>query len=224
MSTWFDETVACPSCAHEQTAKLAHGVHVSRAPEAREQILDRRFHRITCASCGQRFVAKRPLVYTDMDRKHWVHVGMADERPRWPEIERVATRVFEGAFVGSPLAAGLRDGFKLRLVFGVEELREKLELWRAGLDDRIVECAKLQMRKLDPELMLAHRLLVERVGDDGAELVVLDADDRLQRTTLIPRDLLDRSQEDFDQLQRYLPELFEHPFVSWHRLAGHRYR
>ncbi len=131
MSTWFDEEVRCPDCHAPFTARLAHGVHVSRAPEVRDMLFARTFHRLTCPHCAATFTAQRPLVYTDMDRKHWLQVMPPVERPRWPELEQLTDDVFERAFIGSPLAADLRDGFKRRLVFGLEELREKLVIWRA---------------------------------------------------------------------------------------------
>lgn len=220
MSTWFDEAVACPACGLEQIAKLARGIHVARAPEAREQVFDRSFHRVVCKQCNTRFVAKRPLIYTDMDRKHWVHVAMPHEEPRWRDLERVAVDVFDGAFVGSPLAAALRDGFRVRLVFGMEELREKLVIWRAGFDDATLECAKLQMISRDPALATADKLLVEQIGERGAELVLLDSNESPLGMTTIPRHLLEAQRDDVDRLRRYLPELFGGGFVSWRRMSG----
>lgn len=224
MSTWFEEAVTCPACGLEQTARLARGIHVSRAPEARDQVFDRTFHRVTCKGCSTRFVAKRPLVYTDMDRKHWLQVALADERPRWPELEVLADQVFERAFTGSPLAEAQRDGFKVRLVFGMEEVREKLVIWRAGLDDAIVEAVKLQMFVGEPRLSRAHRFLVDAIDDRGARAICFDADDRPTRTIDVPRALLDKAHDDFEHMRRYLPELFGGRFVSTHRLLGHRYR
>src|SRR5690606_17496135 len=151
-----DEQITCPACGLEQTARLARGIHVSRAPEARDQVFDRTFHRVSCRGCTTRFVAARPLVYTDMERKHWVHVALAGEIPRWPELERLAVDVCERAFTGSPLAAQMRDAFRIRLVFGMEELREKLVIWRAGYRDAVVECAKLHLIAKDTSLALAN--------------------------------------------------------------------
>lgn len=224
MSTWFAEAVTCPSCHVDQSAKLARGVHASRAPEVREQLFARTFHRITCRACAVRFVAKRPLVYTDIDRRHWLQVALADERPRWPEFEPATVEIFEGAFVGSPLAAGLRDGFKVRLVFGVEELREKLVIWAAGFDDAVIECAKLRLFTAEPGLASSHRLLVDSLDDASAALLAFDANDQPVRTVHIPIAAIDAAHDDEARLRRYLPELFGGGFVSWHRLLGHRYR
>jgi hypothetical protein len=224
MSTWFDEEVTCPACGATQTARLARGIHVSRAPEAREQVFERTFHRVTCKQCSVRFVAKRPFVYTDMDRKHWLQVALADERPRWPELEGLADQVFDRAFTGSPLAEAQRDGFKIRLVFGLEELREKLVIWRAGLDDAIIEAVKLQMFALDPALSRAHRIVLDTIDERAGQAICFDADDQPTRTLEMPRKLVDDAHDDFERLRRYLPELFGGRFVSTYRLLGHRYR
>lgn len=224
MSTWFVERVTCPACHMEQDARLAHGVHASRAPEVREQVLSRTFHRITCTACSMRFVVNRELVYTDMDRRQWLQVGFTDHRPRWPELETMALRTFERAFIGSPLAAELRERFKVRLVFGVEELREKLAIWRAGLDDAVVECAKLMMCARLPELALIPRLIVDTIDDKGLTVSCVDVSDAVTSQFVISNSVMDDLSDRHDELVRYLPELFSGTFVSTYRLLGHRYR
>ncbi len=224
MSTWFDEAVTCPACGREQIAKLAHGVHASRAPEVREQLFARTFHRISCRACSFVFVAKRPLVYTDLDRRHWLQVALPDERPRWPELEPATLEIFERAFVGSPLVRELREGFKVRLVFGVEELREKLVIWRAGFDDSVVECAKLQLIASTPALAAAHGLIVDAIADASVSILVVDDLERPPRTLEVARATFEAAHEDEERLRRYLPELFGGSFTSLHRLLGQRYR
>lgn len=87
-----------------------------------------------------------------------------------------ARAIFDRAFIGSPLAAPLREGFKVRLVFGVEELREKLVIWRAGFDDSLIECVKLELVKAEPALALASRLLVDAIDDSGADIDVIETE------------------------------------------------
>jgi hypothetical protein len=57
--------------------------------------------------------------------------------------------------------------FRVRLVFGYDELREKVVLADAGLDDIAVECLKLLAIRHDPSLFgFADRLLVRSVDDE----------------------------------------------------------
>ena len=215
MSTWFDEQVTCPACSAIQTARLAHGVHASRAPEVREQLFDRTFHRIECTDCSRAFTGQRALVYTDIDRKHWLQVALASERPRWPELEPATEQIFDRAFTGSPLAD--REGYKLRLVFGLEELREKLVIWRAALDDAVVECLKAHVIAHEPRLLRARTIVVEAVVDGGIELVV--DGERIG----VSAELVEQFHAD-DRLPARFPELFVGRYVSLHRLTGPRYR
>ena len=216
MSTWFDEPVTCPACGAIQIARLAHGVHASRAPEIRDQLFDRTFHRIECSGCARVFTGQRPLVYTDMDRKHWLQVALASERPRWPELEPATEQIFARAFTGSPLAD--REGFKLRLVFGLEELREKLVIWRSSLDDAVVECIKAHVTSRDPRHVRAAAIVVDAVAADGALELAIDGE-RLA----VPAELVERFHAD-GRLPARFPELFGGRFVSLHRLTGPRYR
>jgi len=220
MSTWFDEEINCPECNAAFTARLAHGVHASRAPEVRDMLFARTFHRVDCPKCKLAFTAQRSLIYTDMERKHWIHVALPIERPRWPELEQVADEVFERGFVGSPLAAELRDGFKRRLVFGLEELREKLVIWRAALDDATVECLKIHAISRDAMLARAT-LVVDAVVDGALRITVEDTGER--RMIEIPAELVEQFHDDARLPDRF-PELFGGRFVSTHRLLGHRYK
>jgi len=218
MSTWFDEPVTCPSCSATQTARLAHGVHVSRAPEIRDQLFARTFHAITCRDCGFVFVAQRPLVYTDMDRKHWVQVALENERPRWPELEVAVDKIYERAFTGSPLARELSERMTIRLVFGLEELREKLVIWNANLSDAAMECVKVDLIRRDPQL--AHsRLLVDSVTNDHTLAVRVDG----SKTLLVAGATVNAFDED-RRLETRFPELFGGRYVNVDRLTGPRYR
>jgi hypothetical protein len=217
MSTWFDEQVTCPDCGHDFTARLAHGIHATRAPEARDMLFARTFHRVTCSACNKSFTAQRSLVYTDMDRKQWLQVARVEERPRWPELETLTDEVFDRAFTGSPLTNQLRVGFKRRLVFGLEELREKLVIWRAALDDAVVECLKVAVIAKAPDLARSQ-LVVDEVIDGGLRLIVDGT-----RTIEVPASLVEQFHDDARLPERF-PELFGGRYVAIDRLLGHRYK
>jgi hypothetical protein len=218
MSTWFEEQVTCPHCGVEQLARLAHGVHVARAPEVRDQLFARTFHAIECRACHQVFIAQRPLIYTDIERKHWIQVALEIERPRWPELESAVEAIYERAFTGSPLARELSERMRVRLVFSLEELREKLVIWDANLDDAAMECLKLDLIAREPALAHA-RVTVDSVAADHG--IVL----RVDGSRSISVDGTRVEQFDADRrLEKRFPELFGGRYVAFIRLTGHRYR
>jgi len=217
MSTWLEESVRCPACGLVQTARLAHGAHIARAPEIRDQIFARTFHVVTCR-CAQVFVVQRPLIYTDMDRKHWIQVALPEERARWPEYETAVDGVFARAFTGAPIARELAAGMRRRLVFGLEALREKLVVWAANLDDRAIECVKLELVRREPAL--AHcTLIVDAVADDHAITLHVDG----ARTIEVAGALVEELDAD-RRLPARFPELFGGRYVAFDRLLGPRYR
>jgi hypothetical protein len=147
-----------------------------------------------------------------------MQVALPIEKPLWPEMEGVADEVFDRAFTGSPLAEGMRHRFKRRLVFGLEELREKLVIWRDSLDDAVVECLKIHAISREPELSRATSIIVDEVVD-GAVRLAIDG----ERVIELPAELVEQFHDDARLPDRF-PELFGGRFVSCHRLLGVRYR
>ena len=66
--------------------------------------------------------------------------------PDWAALEQQPLDAFRRSVIDLA-PAFLRaeaDGFAIRAVFGLEALAEKIQLFDAGYDDRLVEVAKLQ--------------------------------------------------------------------------------
>ncbi len=130
----------CGACDVRFDAPLADAMHITRLPEQRAAILERRFQVFTCPACSVETHVESDMVYTDFERWHYVAVVA-----RAPSLAAVQEhmRVFDDTFTRGPAQAqafGAR--MRKRVVFGHEALREKLVLWDAGLDDAAVEQAK----------------------------------------------------------------------------------
>ncbi len=146
MSTWTPRTVTC-ECGESIQTRVADGLHISRLPHIRQQILDRTFHRVTCPRCSRVSRIDKKLLYTDFPRHHWIGVCPPAWTPRWSVLERSLTDEFERVIcrAAPPAIQALGPSFRVRLVFGYDQLAEKLHIFDAGLDDRIVERVKLQI-------------------------------------------------------------------------------
>lgn len=144
MSTFSPYRLEC-RCGHAWTVDIAYGIHITRLPWAREQILDGTFQVFTCAACGEATAVTGSTVYTDFDRHEYVAVEPA-VGASWQSIRERNERVFDNSFTaGPPIAAEMGVQFRKRAVIGFTALREKLVIWNAALDDLVVEGVKADL-------------------------------------------------------------------------------
>lgn len=158
MSILRDRDVACPSCDVTFNAKIAESINGGRGLQYRAAILDRSFQRYTCAQCQQRFAIDSPFTYIDFTRDLWFVLYPLDWEPRWAELEdepRRLCRVYLAEHA-PPFMKATAERMRVRSVFGLEALREKILCIEAGLDDARLEAIKLErMREagvIDPQM------------------------------------------------------------------------
>lgn len=144
MSIFQQEIVTCPHCGDHRPRDVAHSINAERSPQLREEILDGTFQRIACEACHARFEIGHPLLYIDFARSQWFSVHSGAHQPEWRTLERDAAATFDRAHrSGAPaLARQLIADPRVRLVFGLDALREKLVCFDAGLDDVTLEVLK----------------------------------------------------------------------------------
>ena len=147
MSTFVQVPVTCRSCDHTVTRNVATSVNAVRSPWLREQVLDGSFQREDCEACGARMVHVLPFLYVDFERKILIGVFPQSDLDRWPELEREAPRALADNVAGSPaeFAQMLAEDVRVRTVFGLDALREKITILEADLDDAAVEAVKLRI-------------------------------------------------------------------------------
>jgi len=145
------------------------------------------------------------MVYADLERRQWIAVARPRELERWSEIERTALAGFR-----TTLETAVADAFAgthVRVVFELDELREKLAIWTAGFDDGVIECVKLRCLGERPEL--GGRIRVVEIGRD---LVMRGAHAEWH----VEREVVDLVGNDPIWRTRF-PELFAPGFVSLDR-------
>jgi len=228
MSSFVVSTLTCPKCQMEFEAGTAESLNVTRMPWAREQILGGIFHRVTCSHCGVESRLERDFLYSDGGRGHVVMVHGVSELPRWRELEELASRTFHETLAAGPARAYELTGHtKLRVVFGLRGLVDKLRVWDAGLDDGVVELVKLELFTTTPELRtLPDVQLGVSAVDDDAGRIELEA---WSLTDARPSSWWGASLARYHELaahkveleERY-PGVFFRPWACWRRLANER--
>ena len=129
MSTQVNKDVCCPQCGKPVRTKMWTGISAQTEPEMRARILDETFFDWQCQHCGYQAELVYPCLYHDKARKFMVYlVPEGNEKDlkkvnvdeRFPQLHDVKKRV-----VVSPM-----------------ELKEKILVFEAGLDDVGIELVK----------------------------------------------------------------------------------
>lgn len=214
MSRIGTTTLALIACVHggaysdrmEASASFACACgRTTRISSPRATILARELSR--CA-CGAALAA--PCAYIDLERRQVVRVEPAPP-DSWRTLEATCAAELSQLLVhNSPYLGKLVHELRFRLVFSLEELREKLVLWSHGLDDAVIECVKIRAFTDTPELASpGTRITVDSVADDDT-LTCHWSTSILHLPGTWVRD----AHRDRDSLTRRFPELFTNPFVS----------
>lgn len=219
MSTWAQGTITCPRCAGPVDARQARSVSATRAPAWRDALLAGELHRPRCATCGATIDVQVSFLYTDLPRGQWLFVESPGELARWAEKEREALTTFDRV-AASATASGAGDMVarcRVRVVFGVDELRERVAADTAGLDDGELECVKLAAVRRQAELRGAgERLRFDRFREDELELVSASAaaPAQVRGRWRIPRAEVKAVRDGIAEWRERFPELFGRGFVS----------
>ena len=147
MSVFVDEVITCPHCEHSQVMKIANSVNAVRSPKLREEILEGSFQRPACAACGERFEISDPFLYVDLKRQQWIGVFPEELEDAWRSLEQEPLEAFKlsAGAQAPPMVQEMAAGAKVRAVFGLNALREKLLCDEAGLDDLTLELLKVRL-------------------------------------------------------------------------------
>ena len=206
MSTYEIYELQC-MCGEKFKEPLARGINASRTPEARRLILEGKFHRVKCPGCGTEVTVEKQFFYTDFDRDTFIRVNPRFERHLWKEESALMERNLSLL----PDALSEPDARTPRVVFGMDELREKLIAQDANLDDRIVELLKVLVLYEHPFLMQTPRLrlLLDKADYEWLEFVAFFEHDtrsfRVKFPVGIVQTLLTREQELRDWVMRSHP-------------------
>jgi hypothetical protein len=170
-------------------ANVADCVNIDRTPKVREQILEGEFHRVPNPSGDGRVSVEKTFFYADFSRGQFFLVLPRWDRLRW----QAASHDLRAMMAHFPefLVPSMKR--KVRVVCGLAELREKLLVFDAEFDDRLVEMLKSLIQFEHPFLLQHPRLNIEldRVTADSVEFVAT-YDHRPERYRIgYPRRLID---------------------------------
>lgn len=150
---------------------VATSVNAERHPHMRDAILRRSFHVFECGACRAPIGIEKEFLYIDLLRRELYGVFPLAAAADPDAAARQVADAFEtalGEHAGKQVVP-LAEGMRVRVCFGIEELREKIVARAAGLSDLALELLKADILAANPELAAlgVHTLRLEAVGEDG---------------------------------------------------------
>ena len=168
--------------------------------------------RFSCTSCTRPFVIEQEMLYTDIERRQFFGVFPRVDAAQFAQYEEWIEATYRQTFLeeGPTVVRQALDKCIRRVVFGYEQLREKVVCFDAGLDDRILEAVKVALADAEPALG-AHLSLQSVEG--GRLLLATES----ARVVAVDRDVYDGIAADADRVKTLLAPLWQGLFVSAER-------
>ncbi len=158
MSTCISKDIVCAKCGAKQKLQAWPSATVLQNPELRKKVLDETLFNWSCEKCGYQAMVVYPFLYHDTQRR--LMIALSPD----PDAKRLES---------PPLV----DGLKKRVVHLPAELKEKILIFEAGLDDAAMELTKLLLvgplcKKYGTDKL---RLYFSRREDSGMVFAVFTA-------------------------------------------------
>lgn len=124
--------IECPKCGNQGKKKTLSRIKISKTPEVREQVLDGSLFKWKCPQCKNSFFMQAPFLYNDDENRFMVYFipGFKERSYKIPTVIKTLSDYDTASSI-------------LRIAPSFVELVEKIRIFEAGLDDRVVEAVKL---------------------------------------------------------------------------------
>jgi CpXC protein len=178
------------ACGTDIACTLADSINVVRFPESRQKILNGTLHRVKCSSCARNVTVEKSFYYTDLSRNTLLRVAPRQDRHHWKSASELLNKAFEKI----PTTILSRKKPLLRVVFGLDELREKLIAQDEAIDDRSVELIKALILHEHPFLLQRPRLrlALDRVSSTHCDFMAGHEHSQKKYRISMPRHAADK--------------------------------
>ena len=129
--------VQCPTCGHSQKYNYYGSINVTVDKELKKSVRDLSVFRVYCKHCGEKINVLHPMLYHDMDKNLQIWLL---PRGTTEEEKAVENKHFREIKSHPPL-----PDYTTRLVATPFLLVDKVKVFDAGLDDRVIELCKIFM-------------------------------------------------------------------------------
>lgn len=149
MSRVVKQSIVCPECGGRSDIDMWESVNVTLDPEMSGAVRDGSVFNYECPKCGFKSLLVYPMLYHDMEKKLMIQLSTTEQgeeefKKLWKDIKsgRTEETFKENSGIEPPGDMFKMPGYTVRIVPTYYKLKEKLFIFDAGLDDRIIELCK----------------------------------------------------------------------------------
>lgn len=183
MSLSSQEMITCPKCGHTSPFTVWQSINTMLDPEMKAAVRDFSAFTFVCPECGKRTLINYGFLYHQMEDRMMIYYADTDEN-----AERIKSMLTQEK-LPDMMKDIITENYLIRIVRSLNELREKLEIFDAGLDDRIIEIYKffVWIKLLGKPIVEKIELLFEQI--DQKNLIHIFADGKTFGSTEIDSSL-----------------------------------
>ena len=166
------QRIKCPKCGAEHDFEIWTRVNTDLDPILKEKVMNGEIFRTVCPSCGQQIGVVYPCLYHEMENKVMIYYAPGEEAMKNAQAafdEGVDATFKERGFDHS------KSGYRNRVVGSLYDLQEKIAIFDAGFDDRVVEICKVlirsELQQSNPEAVFDDLLFYKDSG--GGRLALM---------------------------------------------------
>ena len=145
MSLKRKEDIQCPKCGKTNEYTFWASINTETDPEMKEQVKSGEAFIFTCPDCGAKMMINADMLYHDRENRLLIHYCASEES--YYEVSKMLNGEFDQSaedeeILQKILTANEMDSYIKRIVTTQNQIREKIVIFEAGLDDRVIEFAK----------------------------------------------------------------------------------
>lgn len=208
MSKTRSITITCPACRKDSDFVIWESINTVLNPEMKSAVRDRSAFLFICPECGAKNYVDYGFLYHQMEDRIMIHYASSDKNAE--EIYDLVT----GKTMPDMMKEMFDSDYLIRIVRSQNQFREKVAIFDAGLDDRIIEIFKIfllaKYQEGHPEGNEKIELLY--FIDEGKHLIQVFADNNLVGVAEIPMEFYEKLKSDYSS---NLPDIRkDEPFID----------
>lgn len=207
MSSREIQKIKCPGCGAEHSFEIWPRINTDLDPSLGKKVRSGELFRTVCPACGQKIDVVYPCLYHQMKDRFMIYYAPGKEA-----MDEAAAAFEEGLDEADKKRGfdAADQGYRNRVVGSLYDLQEKIAIFDAGIDDRVVEICKVligsELQQSQPEA--AFDDLLYYTGENGESRLALIREGNAFASITLPEDIRREVGERFKPLiDKYGDEL-----------------